>query len=137
MNTFVQCSSLGVQKMTKSIQFYRRKKTALSKTRTKWPILVGSGSKSIYFTMQNDLRLHHSRTEWPFAEQLDRKWTFYRRAEEVFSEPPFQRDCRPFLEGCAPAGPPMGILDESCEGFSAKSQKPLENTRKMVLPGVI
>ena len=49
----------------------------------------------------------------------------------------FARDCRPFLEGCAPAGPKIGILDESGEGFSEKSQKPLRNTREMEQTGVI
>ena len=49
----------------------------------------------------------------------------------------FARDCRPFLEGCAPAVPKIGILDESGEGFSEKSQKPLRNTMKMEQTGVI
>ena len=49
----------------------------------------------------------------------------YESGGGFFASLHFARDCRPFLEGCAPAVPKIGILDESGEGFSEKVAKTL------------
>ena len=137
MNTFVQMSSLGVQKMTKSIQFYRRKKGTIK-----------NSYEMINFRrecVQIHLFYHAKR---PSPSPLSHGIAFYDAAGSkmhvpyessggFFASLHFARDCRPFLEGCAPAVPKIGILDESGEGFSEKSQKPLRNTREMEQTGVI
>ena len=54
--------------------------------------------------------------------------------EGLFLTLRFARDCRPFFEGRAPAGPPMGILDERCEGFFDQLAETIVKYEQSVLP---
>ncbi len=124
-------------KMIKSIQFYRRKK---------WTI---KNSYEMINFRRECVQIHlFYRAKRPSPSPLSHGIAFYDAAGSkmdipyesdggFFASLHFARDCRPFLEGCAPAVPKIGILDESGEGFSEKSQKPLRNTRKMEQTGVI
>jgi hypothetical protein len=125
LHTFVHFSRLGVQKVNKSMQIYRWKKLTLSPLSDGMAIF---GRECV----QNHVFCDAKR---PSPSPLSHGMAFFGAAGSKMCIPcesgggfflslRFARECRTFLEGYAPAGPKMGILDESCEGFSAKSQKP-------------
>ena len=126
-----------VPKMIKSIQFYRRKKGTIKNSYE----MINFRRECVQIHL-----FYHAKRPSPsplshgiaFCEAVGSKMDIPCESEGgFFPSLHFARDCRPFLDGCAQAGPEIVILNESGEGFSEKSQKPLRNTREMEQTGVI